>query len=331
MIKNRLSGTLWPIFWLLICVYFVYSGIKPVFYTFQEEIQEFISEGKVYGNIEKHDEGAIKVLDISATNIRVDDQIFYIVETNDRLVLLESNKNDEDLKYILDNKYNLEQKDYYLAVEVVPESERKGSRGSRRTVYNITPEFIRAVEDDIEYNFEVNKMKERGKELVTFEYVSLKKYKESIDGGFWMALIFSLIGLAVAYYIYRKIKTNIREYKELENFYPELVGDFAAIRDYAEFKDEKLKIIIYKDGLIAYYKGFSITRLSDVGSIEVLETVTRGKGKRYEYHINISYLDKKEEIWRVKKYKGETIERLRKFKGFITKNYPDLKIKIISN
>lgn len=328
MIRNRLSGTFWPIFWFVVFACFAFSLIGSIFITNQESARYNLEGGEVYG---KSDSGnlALKVLNIVGTRIRVDDQIFYVVETDDRIVLLESSINDEDLKYILDNKYRLEKGNYYLAVQVVHETESRGSKGSRRTAYNITPEFLRDVEEEIKFNFEVNKMKEKNKELVRTEYVSLYRYKKGVIFSFWFGIVMLAISAGILAYIYYKVKTNIREYRELDEVYPELAGDFSAIRDYAEFKDEKLKLIVYKGSMITYYKGFSITKLSDIRSIDVIEEVN-GRFEFLNYTISLKYLDGKSERWRIKKIRKKTREHLNVFKEFISENYPDLKIKIIN-
>lgn len=329
MIKNRLSGTFWPIFWFVVFGYFAFSLIGSIFITNQEAARNNLEDGEVYG---KNGSGnlALKVLNIAETRIRVDDQIFYVVETDDRIVLLESSINDEDLKYILDNKYRLEEGGYYLAVEVVPETERrKSGRYSRRTVYNITPELLRDVEEDIKYDFEVNKMKKNNKELVRTEYVSLYRYKNGINFSFWFGIVMLTISAGILAYIYYKVKTNIREYRELDEAYPELAGDFSAIRDYAEFKDEKLKLIVYKGSLITYYKGFSITKLSDIRSIDIVEEVN-GRFEFLNYTIRLKYFYGESEKWRIKKVRKKTREHLNVFKEFMSEKYPDLKIKIIN-
>lgn len=316
-----MSGTWWPIFWLIICVIFAYGGVQTTFYTYREKIQQHIADNEIYGKNDLDDDVVLKILDISSTNLRVDNQLFYIVETDDKLVMLESVRDDEDLKYILNNKYELKTGSYYLAVNRVPESERKktGKRSSRR-VYNITPEFLKDIRSSLYSDFETKEMRESNKELVTEEYLSVYKYKTGVNNVFWFGLVMSLISLGIIFIIYKKVKTNIKEFKELEEFYPELTGDFSAISNYAEFKDEKLKIMVYKDGLITYYKGFSITKISDLKSLKIEEF-----GKKI--YISAVYLNKKEERWLIKKYKKETIVRLASFKNFILKNYPSIKVK----
>lgn len=327
---SKFSG-IWPwLLWLLLCVFLSINNFRVLICTNQDNVQSHLKEGQIYGKVDSQEELAIKILNISETNIERDNRRFYVVETDGRLVLLESDENSEDLKYILESKNKLESGEYYLAVGLVPEKEIKRSGYSRKkTIYNITPQFLTAVKGDIKYNSEVKLMEGKDKELVTWEYVSLHRYEKNVAAKVWLSIIFVLLSIITARHVYKKIQSNIKEYNELKEMYPEMIEDFSVIKESAEYKDEKLKILIYKGVLITYYRGFSITKFSDLKCVDILEVETRRRGLVISaYSIGVVYHDGKVERWLVKKYKKETYNRLGVFGQYIMENHGNIEVRI---
>lgn len=327
MIKSRFSGTWWWIMLLCLFLFLSINNFKSLIFTNQDYVQHFLREGLIYGEVNSREEVALKILNISETNVKVENRKFYVVETSDRLVLLESDEKSEDLEYILKNKNNLNTGEYYLAVGLVPEEEVKRSGYKRKkTVYNITPEFLAAISGDLKSNSEVGLMSEKNKSLVSHEYVSLHRYEKSLVAKKWLSIIFIILSLLVARNIYKRMQKNMKEYIELKELYPDL-GDFSIIKENADFKDEDLKFLVYNGALITYYKEFSITKLSDLKKIEILEVETKSRGIQISsYSIGVIYKDGKLERWLIKKYKKETFTRLQKFKEYIQNNYPNIEV-----
>lgn len=325
MKKSRMSGAWWPTFWMIILL--CLGSINIINFLLgnnEENVRWHLDNNEVYTS-QDEDDIALKILDIAATNIRVDNQLFYVVETDNAIVLLESYKRDEDLKNILDNKDKLSDGSYYLAVERVPESERVGGGrySSKRTFHNITPKFIEDIIKDVTLNLEFKNMIETKKPLITKEYLSLARYKQSAYFGFGFGIFLIIIGLSIACSVCYKIKRNLKEYRELDEAFPELRGDFSSIKTDAEYIDEKLKFLVYKGALIIYYKGFSITKFEDINAIRLYEVSSK---RRYTYNIKLTYLEGEREEWRIRKYKKETMNRIEKFKEYMLKKHPKIKV-----
>lgn len=86
-------------------------------------------------------------------------------------------------------------------------------------------------------------------------YLSLTKY--SRDGWYYIigAAIFSGMGVFTAITAFILRKKSIASYNELYQTYPELQGNLEGIADQADYYDQDLKVILYKNHLITYFKG----------------------------------------------------------------------------
>ena len=78
--------------------------------------------------------------------------------------------------------------------------------------------------------------------------------------------LFTLVG---AFLLRRK---SIASYEELYQTYPELQGNLEGIADQADFYDQDLKVILYKNHLITYFKGTQAINLNNVQQIYLIET-----------------------------------------------------------
>lgn len=336
MRKNRLSGAWGLIIWSILCLLVFAMGINSLFSSNQEDVRYYLKDNKVYGKSDNSDV-AIRILNIIETDVQVDNTLFYVIETDNKVVLLESEKYDKDLKYIFDNKDKLHTGEYYLVVEKVPETESRGGgrrRSSSRTFYNITPEFMKDATEPLITNIDID-LDKINKKVEMFEYVSLTRYKDSDKLFFWFSAIFGVVGVFLSFLTFWIIRKNIKEYRELDEAFPELRGDFSSIKTEAEYIDEKLKILVYRGYLIMQYKGFSITKLEDLMGIEIKEIVRVSRKKeRYFYNITLHYLDdgvgaeNRIERFGLKKYKNRTMVHVQEFKEFISKNHPNIVIEI---
>ncbi|MDO4813796.1 MAG: hypothetical protein Q3988_01750 [Gemella sp.] len=338
MRKNRLSGAWGLIIWSILCLLLFAMGINSLFSSNQEDVRYYLKDNKVYGKSDNSDV-AIRILNIIETDVQVDNTLFYVIETDNKVVLLESEKYDKDLKYIFDNKDKLHTGEYYLVVEKVPETESRGGgrrRSSSRTFYNITPEFMKDATEPLITNIDID-LDKINKKVEVFEYVSLSRYKNSNKSFFGFSSILGVVGTLLGFLAFWKIRKNIKEYRELDEAFPELRGDFSTIKTDAEYIDEKLRMLVYKGYLIIYYKGFSITRLSDLKVIQINKVVTKNVWiKRDSYNIDLYYLEDADgesrvESWLIKKYGKETSARAREFKEFMSKNHSRLGVRIMSS
>ena len=74
---------------------------------------------------------------------------------------------------------------------------------------------------------------------------------------------------AVTAFILRK--RSIVSYNELYQTYPELQGNLVGIADQVDYYDQDLKIILYKNHLITYFKGTQTVDLREVDQIYLIE------------------------------------------------------------
>ena len=74
---------------------------------------------------------------------------------------------------------------------------------------------------------------------------------------------------AITAFILRK--KSIASYNELYQSYPELQGNLEGIADQADYYDQDLKVILYKNHLITYFKGTQTVDLREVDQIYLIE------------------------------------------------------------
>lgn len=102
-------------------------------------------------------------------------------------------------------------------------------------------------------------------------YLSLTEY--SRDGWYYIigAAIFSGMGVFTAITAFILRKKSIASYNELYQTYPELQGNLEGIADQADYYDQDLKVILYKNHLITYFKGTQTVDLREVEQIYLIE------------------------------------------------------------
>ena len=102
-------------------------------------------------------------------------------------------------------------------------------------------------------------------------YLSLTEH--SRDGWYYIigAAIFSGVGVFTAITAFILRKKSIASYNELYQTYPELQGNLEDIADQADYYDQDLKVILYKNHLITYFKGTQTVDLREVDQIYLIE------------------------------------------------------------
>lgn len=102
-------------------------------------------------------------------------------------------------------------------------------------------------------------------------YLSLTEY--SRDGWYYIigAAIFGGMGIFTAVTAFILRKRSIASYNELYQTYPELQGNLEGIVDQADYNDQDLKVILYKNHLITYFKGTQTVDLRKVDQIYLIE------------------------------------------------------------
>ena len=102
-------------------------------------------------------------------------------------------------------------------------------------------------------------------------YLSLTEH--SRDGWYYIigAAIFGGMGVFTAITAFILRKKSIASYNELYQTYPELQGNLEGIADQADYYDQDLKVILYKNHLITYFKGTQTVDLREVDQIYLNE------------------------------------------------------------
>lgn len=102
-------------------------------------------------------------------------------------------------------------------------------------------------------------------------YLSLTEH--SRDGWYYIigAAIFGGMGVFTAITAFILRKKSIASYNELYQTYPELQGNLEGIADQADYYNQDLKVILYKNHLITYFKGTQTVDLREVDQIYLIE------------------------------------------------------------
>ena len=102
-------------------------------------------------------------------------------------------------------------------------------------------------------------------------YLSLTEH--SRDGWYYIigAVIFGGMGVFTAITAVILRKKSIASYNELYQTYPELQGNLVGIADQADYYNQDLKVILYKNHLITYFKGTQTVDLRKVDQIYLIE------------------------------------------------------------
>lgn len=102
-------------------------------------------------------------------------------------------------------------------------------------------------------------------------YLSLTEH--SRDGWYYIigAAIFGGMGVFTAITAFILRKKSIASYNKLYQTYPELQGNLEGIADQADYYDQDLKVILYKNHLITYFKGTQTVDLREVDQIYLIE------------------------------------------------------------
>ena len=158
-------------------------------------------------------------------------------------------------------------------------------------------------------------------------YLSLTEH--SRDGWYYIigAAIFGGIGLVTLVSAFLLRKKSIAAFEELYQAYPELQGNVENLTGLAEFYDESLKVILYKNHLITYYKGTQALDLRDVEQLYLVETrINRSliTNKVYQFCYVRKNAKKKQDM--TLKTTKTVQEQLEELWDLISDKFPDIHI-----
>ena len=320
MRKSYLRGT-WLILFCAILFVLLSIGVTKSFYddrTKSAEVQ--YKEGKQFQKSSGYT--FIKVETLEELDITDDslsaDQKFYMVQHEHGFVMLKASK--EDVKKLIqsndipnDKIIDLKDKNIYSHVDAKFERESKWEK------LNISPELKEKFENAAEHSLifrgsmsDDYSSKLQEKPFLSNYYLAVP-VKGSDIGAYAMEVVFILIPFFLIKSVIKNIRKNKAEYEELFIEYPEAERDLDILVREAKYINKKLKVLIYKDALILYGKGFNFQLLSGFSKVTFDREIRKGRGISYiAYFHNNFETDEKVKVCSNYKNLREDIDELGK-------------------
>lgn len=255
----------------------------------------------------------IKVAGIEEQNIvdekLKEDEKFYLVDYEHGFIMLKATE--KELEKFLDGRKlqdgkltNLSSENIYKRIDAIPEV----TRGRRSRKVNISYELRRKF---IESAQKSSLIRERVKQIIAEVGIKDNKdayksklqekpfysnmYLETTGWGYYgmfigIPSVLSAITIGVIFSIRRRIRHARSEYEELFIEFPETERDLDILLREAQYLDEGLKVLIYKDSIIVYKGVFNFEPLRDIKRLE-FRKVTDSKGRLQGYRLDILRLD----------------------------------------
>ena len=331
MRKSYLRGTWLILFWAILFVLFsIASTIRlyedrtksaEVQYKEGNQFQE--SSGYTFIKVE-----ALEELDITDDSLK-DNQKFYMLQHEHGFVMLKASKEDVE-KLIQSNDIpnekliDLKDKNIYSRVDAIFE---RGSKGRK----NISPELKEKFKNAAEHSLiirtrvsDIIKELEIKKSVDDFssklrEKPFLSQFYLTVPGkGYYIATYaVEVVILLITFFLIKSVIKNIRknkgEYEELFIKYPEAERDLDILVREAKYINKKLKVLIYKEALILYGKGFNFQLLSGFSKVTFDREIRKGRVISYIAHFHNNFeTDEKVKVCSNYKNSREDIDELGK-------------------
>ena len=246
--------------------------------------------------------------------------VIYIVQYSNegegKFAVVESKIKDESINKLLENAEDLADNPGSLTgIQLEPLTKTNFINTSKNTKIINLDEFIRSIlpaESVVARN------------MNTRMYLSLSEYSRDSLSYIFGIVIFSGMGLMtlVAALIMRK--KTIDSFKELYRLYPELEGNLELLDTQADFYDQDLKVILYKNHLITYYKGTQALDLRDVWRIYLVRTSFSRFNKVYQFVYTRKDSSKKLSL--IIRNTNRVEEQLEEFWNILPKKFPEINI-----
>ena len=205
--------------------------------------------------------------------------VIYIVqyskEGEGKFAVVESKVKDESINKLLENAESLADNPGTLTgIQLEPLTDTNFVNTSKNTKIINLDEFISSI---------LPAKSVVARNMNTRIYLSLSEYSRDSLSYIFGIVIFSGLGLMtlVAAFIIRK--KTVDSFKELYRLYPELEGNLELLDTQADFYNQDLKVILYKNHLITYYKGTQALDLRDVWRIYLVRTSYSRFTKVYQF------------------------------------------------
>ena len=286
----------------------------------------------------------IKVAGIEEQNIvdekLKEDEKFYLVDYEHGFIMLKATE--KELEKFLDGRKlqdgkltNLSSENIYKRIDAIPEV----TRGRRSRKVNISYELRRKL---IESAQKSSLIRERVKQIIAEVGIKDNKdayksklqekpfysnmYLETTGWGYYgmfigIPSVLSAITIGVIFSIRRRIRHARSEYEELFIEFPETERDLDILLREAQYIDEGLKVLIYKDSLIVYKGVFNFEPLRDIKQLE-FRKVTDSKGRLQGYMLDILRLDDTSNFdIKIGMIRKETEQRIVQLGNYIKEEY----------
>ena len=320
MKKSYLRGTRLKIFFAILFVLFSIAATIGLYKNHIRSAEVQYKEGKQFPKVSWYTiikVEALEELDITDDSLK-DNQKFYMLQHEHGFVMLKASK--EDVKKLIqsndipnDKIIDLKDKNIYSHVDAKFERESKGEK------LNISPELKEKFENAAEHSLifrgsmsDDYSSKLQEKPFLSNYYLAVP-VKGSDIGAYAMEVVFLLIPFFLIKSVIKNIRKNKAEYEELFIEYPETERDLDILVREAKYINKKLKVLIYKDALILYGRGFNFQLLSGFSKVTFDREIRKGRGISYiAYFHNNFETDEKVKVCSNYKNLREDIDELGK-------------------
>ena len=320
MKKSYLRGTRLKIFFAILFVLFSIAATIGLYKNHIRSAEVQYKEGKQFPKVSWYTiikVEALEELDITDDSLK-DNQKFYMLQHEHGFVMLKASK--DDVKKLIqsndipnDKIIDLKDKNIYSHVDAKFERESKWEK------LNISPElkekFENAAERSLIFRESVSdnqSSKLREKPFLSNYYLTVP-VKGSDVGAYAMEVVFLLIPFFLIKSVIKNIRKNKAKYEELFIEYPETERDLDILVREAKYINKKLKVLIYKDALILYGRGFNFQLLSGFSKVTFDREIRKGRGISYiAYFHNNFETDEKVKVCSNYKNSREDIDELGK-------------------
>ena len=240
----------------------------------------------------------------------------YSKEGEGKFAVVESKVKDESINKLLDNADSLAENPGTLTgIQLEPLTDTNFVNTSKNTKIINLDEFISSI---------LPAKSVVARNMNTRIYLSLSEYSRDSLSYIFGIVIFSGMGLMtlIAAFIIRK--KTVDSFKELYRLYPELDGNLELLDTQAEFYDQDLKVILYKNHLITYYKGTQALDLRDVWRIYLVGTSYSRFTKVYQFVYTRKDSSKKYSL--TIRNTNRVEEQLEEFWNLLPKKIPEINI-----
>ena len=246
--------------------------------------------------------------------------VVYIVQYSNegegKFTVVESKVKDESINKLLENADSLADNPGTLTgIQLEPLTNTNFINTSKNTKIINLDEFISSI---------LPAKSVVARNMNTRIYLSLSEYSRDSLSYIFGIVIFSGMGLMtlVAAFIIRK--KTIDSLKEIYRLYPELEGNLEMLDTLAEFYNQDLKVILYKNHLITYYKGTQALDLRDVWRIYLVRTSYSRFTKVYQFVYTRKDSSKKYSL--TIRNTNRVEEQLEEFWQLLPKKFPEINI-----